>query len=241
MTKIGIFLVLLQYYLRFGVNGKFFHTRPCEAKSPGCLAKHIQAAMPAFTRGYDYGLNPLDPYPMNNFEVLLAGGLLMRINEGQARGLRKCTVDFARMVDDTLETQFHCNISFRGKYKSTGHLLMFSFNGDGDAKVKCMNLKIHNIMKLGTREDPSGRKFFVMKNSTTTHSYEGRVSYSLTNLLKGNPLAGKAVLQFMNDNWRIVAEEFGDPFVQYGVSMFIANVERLFDVVPQDRLVNADF
>ncbi|XP_013190885.2 uncharacterized protein LOC106135195 [Amyelois transitella] len=241
MSKIIISLAMLQV-LSSCVNAKFFDNRPCEDKSANCLATHIQAAMPVFTKGsYEYGLDILDPYSMENFEVLLAGGPQIHIKRGHAKGLRKCVVDYARMVDDTLETQFHCNISFRGKYKSTGRLLMFSFDGDGDALVKCMNLKIHNIMTLGTREDANGRKFYVMKNSTTDHSYDGRVTYSLTNLLKGSPLAGKAVLQFMNENWRVVAEEFGDPFVQFGVSKFVTNVERLLNVVPKDQLLEANF
>lgn len=50
-------------------------------------------------------------------------------------------------------------------------------------------------------------------------------------------ISGKTVLQFLNDNWKTVAEEFGKPIVDYAVDLAIRTIEKFFDKVPYNELV----
>ncbi|XP_021185621.3 circadian clock-controlled protein daywake [Helicoverpa armigera] len=211
--------------------------RPCRDMSPECLKQSLQKALPAFANGIpELGIEALDPYILKELSLNLPGGIDIAFSHGYAKGLKKCIVDFARYDEDTFEAQLHCNLTIKGKYKSSGRLLVFPIDGDGESTIKCNNIKLHAVLKLGTQVKTDGQSYLYVKSSTFDHSYDGRVSYSMTNLFKGSPEISNAVLEFMNSNWRMVAEEFGTPMVDYGVNSVLKNIRRLFEVVPIDEL-----
>lgn len=50
--------------------------------------------------------------------------------------------------------------------------------------------------------------------------------------------SGNTVLQFLNENWRIVTEEFGQPVVDYALNVTVSTAKKFFDAVPYDELLN---
>ncbi|XP_075975630.1 protein takeout-like [Anticarsia gemmatalis] len=211
------------------------YQRPCRDLSPECLKNTLQSVIPIFASGsQDLGLEPLDPYKLERLNLTLSG-ITIHFSQGYAKGLKTCVVDFARLEDNILETQLHCNLTIRGKYRSSGSLLMFPIDGDGISTITCDNLKLHSILKFGSKEK-NGRTYVEVESSVVNHAYDGRVKYDMTNLFKGNPGMSRAVLNFMNRNWRMVAEEFGTPIVDYGVKSIMKNVRRFFNVLSLDEL-----
>lgn len=53
------------------------------------------------------------------------------------------------------------------------------------------NLRIHSVLKLGSKVLSDGLKHLEIKNANITHSYDGRVTYSMTNLFRRNPEVSK--------------------------------------------------
>lgn len=49
---------------------------------------------------------------------------------------------------------------------------------------------------------------------------------------------GKTVLEFLNENWRVVTEEFGQPVVDYAINVTVHTTKKFFDAVPYDELLN---
>lgn len=49
---------------------------------------------------------------------------------------------------------------------------------------------------------------------------------------------GETVLNFLNENWKTVAEEFGKPIVDYSVNLAITTIEKFFLAVPYEELIN---
>lgn len=49
--------------------------------------------------------------------------------------------------------------------------------------------------------------------------------------------AGNTVLQFLNENWRTVTEEFGKPVVDYAMNVTVATAKKFFQAVPYDELL----
>lgn len=49
------------------------------------------------------------------------------------------------------------------------------------------------------------------------------------------------VLEFMNRNWRMVAEEFGKPVVDYGVAAILKNIKLLLKSIPEKELTPVPF
>lgn len=52
---------------------------------------------------------------------------------------------------------------------------------------------------------------------------------------------GEMVLEFMNRNWRMVAEEFGKPVVDYGVAAILRNIKLLLKNIPEKELTPVPF
>ncbi|KAM3964991.1 circadian clock-controlled protein daywake, partial [Aphomia sociella] len=216
--------------------------RPCNDKSPECLKATIQSVLPRFMTGVpEYGVISMDPFLIENLDLNFPGNLKGHMKNGWAKGLKKCVVDSASLVGDVMDTVIHCNLTIKGKYKTSGRLLLFVVNGEGDSTVKCVNLKIHNKMKLGYKVNPDGQKYLTIRETKTDHSYDGRVTYDMKNLFSGSPETTKIVLAFMNENWQMVAEEFGDPIIDVGVSAVLRNIKNFFNNVPYYQLLYADF
>lgn len=51
-----------------------------------------------------------------------------------------------------------------------------------------------------------------------------------------NIFSGEAVLQFLNQNWKQVAEEFGKPLVDRLVNIVYNIVKKFFEAVPKEEL-----
>ncbi|KAJ8716547.1 hypothetical protein PYW07_003174 [Mythimna separata] len=212
------------------------YRRPCKDMTPECLKESMQAALPVVAHGVpELGLDSLDPYILKHLNLKLPGGININFSDGYAKGLKHCVVDFARFEENTFETQLHCNLTIKGNYKSSGRLLVFPIDGDGESTIKCNNIKLHSILKLGSKLKSDGQRYLEIKSSNIDHSYDGRVSFSMTNLFKGSPAISDAVLNFMNSNWKMVAEEFGTPMVEYGVNSVLKNVRRLFEVLSIEK------
>ncbi|XP_047990312.1 uncharacterized protein LOC125229503 [Leguminivora glycinivorella] len=210
----------------------------CKDTSTDCLKESLQASLPGFLRGSpELGIETMDPFQVNNLNLTLPGGLIISFNQGVATGFRKCIIDKARMRKDILDIQLHCNLTIRGKYISTGRLLMFPIDGHGDSLIKCKNIRLDALVKLGSKTQNS-EKYLEVKNLKVNHKFQGRVSYQMTNLFKGSPEMSKLVLEFMNRNWKLVAEEFGKPIVDFGVGSIMSSVNQLFRVVPANDLLS---
>lgn len=51
-------------------------------------------------------------------------------------------------------------------------------------------------------------------------------------------LTGNTVLQFLNDNWKTVADEFGKPIMDYAVELAVKTIEIFLQAVPYEELIN---
>ncbi|XP_048485068.1 uncharacterized protein LOC105384410 [Plutella xylostella] len=216
----------------------FIHS--CPVATPACLKRALQAAIPGFVRGVpDLGIDPLDPFKVDRLALTLPGGINVTILHGVTTGFGKCKVISADMRNNNVEVKVRCNVVVTGKYQSSGRLLIFPIDGEGDAVIKCKNLDISVSMKLGAAAARGGREYLQLKSYKSRHQYSGAVTYHMTNLIRNSPDISARVVQFMNSNWRMIAEEFGDPVVQFGVDSIMSNVRRLLSRVPREMVVSA--
>ncbi|CAG9787830.1 unnamed protein product [Diatraea saccharalis] len=213
--------------------------RPCNTTEPACLIKATRDAIPEFSKGLpELGVPALDPFVIDQLPIQLPG-IKVTFHEGKATGLRKCEV---RNVEAFLEKnifnlEVKCNITIKGKYTAVGRLLLFPINGEGDSKIKIINSIIALNIKTKYYKDSEGRDHFGIKSYKYTFDYGERIIYTINNLFKGNPELSNTVLQFLNENWRIVTEEFGQPVVDYALNVTISTAKKFFDAVPIDELL----
>lgn len=181
----------------------------------------------------------MDPFVIDNLPIQLPG-IKVTFYDGKATGLRKCEVlnVEALLEKNIFNLDVKCNITIKGKYTAVGRLLLFPINGEGDSKIKIINSGISLTIKTKYYKDADGRDHFGIKNFKYTFDYGERIIYTINNLFKGNPELSNTVLQFLNENWRIVTEEFGQPVVDYALNVTINTARKFFDAVPYDELLH---
>ncbi|CAG5028603.1 unnamed protein product [Parnassius apollo] len=215
----------------------FIH--PCNNTEPACLIKATQDAIPEFTKGLpQIGVPSLDPFIIDELPIQLPG-IKVTFIDGKVTGLRKCEVlnVEAHLEKNVFVLEVRCNITIKGKYTAVGRLLLFSINGEGDAKIKIVNSIIKMNIKTKYFKDAEGRDHFGIKSYRYAFDYGERIHYTISNLFKGNPEISNTVLRFLNENWRVVTEEFGQPVVDYAMNVTIETAHKFFDAVPYDELL----
>ncbi|XP_059049935.1 circadian clock-controlled protein daywake-like isoform X1 [Achroia grisella] len=213
---------------------------PCNDTSKECLVKSTQYAIPEFVNGIpNLNVPVLDPFVIDKLAIPL-NGLKVTFYKGKVSGFRKCIVDnvISELEKRHFVLQFHCNLTIKGQYDAVGRILLFPINGEGDAKVKLTNLRMTVDINTKYTKDKEGRNHFALKNYKYTFDYGDRVTFDLQNLFKGSKELSDTVLQFLNENWKLVAEEFGKPIVDYAVDLAIRTIEKFFIAVPYEELIN---
>ncbi|XP_037969175.2 circadian clock-controlled protein daywake [Plutella xylostella] len=234
-----LFLVLALCHSAYGkLVPDFIH--PCNATTRECLVRSTQDAIPDFVRGMpDLGVPSLDPFVIEKLAIPLTG-LKVTFYQGKVSGFRKCIVDnvISELEKRHFVLEFHCNLTIRGQYTAVGRILLFPINGEGDAKVKLTNLRMKVDLNTKYYKDDNGLDHFGIKDYKYSFDYGDRVSFDLKNLFKESKELSSTVLEFLNQNWRTVAEEFGKPIVDYAVELAIRTIEKFFIAVPYHELIN---
>ncbi|CAH1636540.1 unnamed protein product [Spodoptera littoralis] len=208
----------------------------CPGLKSDCLKKVVQETLPLFAKGIpELGVAPIDPLKQEELKLLLPGGFKVEFRNGTATGLKKCTIDSVVYRNSEANMKMHCDLSVKGKYKASGRILIVSINGDGDAKIKIKNVALDAKIKFQdvTR---NGVVYHEVKTLKIDQNYGDKITFSLTNLFEGNPQLSEAVLQFLNQNWRQVSEEFGKPLVDKVVDLVSSIVKKFFEAVPKEEL-----
>ncbi|XP_004932671.1 protein takeout [Bombyx mori] len=216
----------------------FIH--PCNDTTPACLIQATKDAIPEFSKGLPHlGVPSLDPFIIEELPIQLPG-IKVTFYGGKATGLRNCEVlnVEAYLEKNVFKIEVRCNITIKGKYTAVGRLLLFPINGEGDSKIKIVNSVIKLNIHTKYYKDSNGRDHFGIKNYKFSFDYGERIHYTITNLFKGNPELSNTVLQFLNENWRVVTEEFGQPVVDYALNVTVNTAKKFFDAVPYDELLN---
>ncbi|XP_026733886.1 circadian clock-controlled protein-like [Trichoplusia ni] len=212
------------------------YIKTCPGLKSDCLKKTIEDTLPHFAKGIpELGIAPIDPLAEDHVKLILPGGFKVELHNGTMTGLRKCDIESVSYANNEANMLMHCNLTIKGVYKASGRILIVSINGDGDAKIKIKKLKLVAKIKFQDKER-DGVIYHEAKDLKIEHEYGDKVIFSLTNLFQGNPELSEAVLQFLNQNWKQIAEEFGQPLVDRLVSIVSKIITKFFTVVPKDEL-----
>ncbi|XP_063534753.1 circadian clock-controlled protein daywake-like [Cydia strobilella] len=233
------FLCIAGFFIKYGLTRltpDFIH--PCKVDDRACLIQSTIDAIPYFTKGIpELGIPTLDPFYVEIVAIPLAG-LNISFFKSNIFGFRKAVIDNveSNFAKRKLVIELHSNVTSKGGYEATGRILTFPINGEGDAKITITNLKLKVMMNLDTMSDDKGVNHLFIKNYKNNIDFGGKVHYNLTNLFKNNPELSRAMLQLLNENWKLVAEEFGKPIVAYATELILRAIDKFFLAVPYEEL-----
>ncbi|XP_061714319.1 circadian clock-controlled protein daywake-like [Cydia pomonella] len=234
------FFSLAGFFVEYGftrLTPEFIH--PCTVDNRTCLIQSTIYAIPYFTKGMpELGVPPLDPFYIERLTIPLAG---MKISflKGNVFGFRKSVIDnvesnFARRK---FAIELHSNVTLNGGYEATGKILNFPINQEGEAKIKITNFKMIVMMNLDIMTDDKGVNHLFIKNYKYNVGYGDKVHYNFTNLFKSHPELSRTLHQLLNEHWKLVAEEFGKPIVDYATELAVRTIEKFFLAVPYEELI----
>ncbi|XP_072932364.1 protein takeout-like [Epargyreus clarus] len=235
--KIIILTVFISTFCRLSAKVAPDYIHICPGLKSDCLKDNIQKTIPHFVKGVpNLGLIATDPLQVDYLKLDLPGDLKIEFFNGNITGVRKCIVDSVKYEDYTADLTVNCELVVKGKYKARGKILLFTIDGDGDAKIKIKSM-IVNTKLFFEDKVRQGVTYHEIKNIKWTSRFGDKVSFVFTNLFKGNPELSQTILTFLNENWEQVVDEFGKPMVNEALKLTLNVVKKFFKKIPKNELI----
>ncbi|CAH1636530.1 unnamed protein product [Spodoptera littoralis] len=189
----------------------------CQLSDPECLKKTAQTFVETFTSGIpEVGSEVLEPVHIDVIKIDLSG-LKLTVRDADVKGLKKSVIDKLKVdtAKKVIELTYHvAPIVLKGKYKAGGMLLILPISGDGDVTIKIKNLAITLTMPYDIVKNEQGKDVIELKSYKYTYENNENTHFKLTNLFNGNKQLSDAMLTFMNENWKAISQEFGNPMLE---------------------------
>uniref|UniRef100_A0A0K8TVA7 Takeout Protein n=1 Tax=Epiphyas postvittana TaxID=65032 RepID=A0A0K8TVA7_EPIPO len=211
----------------------------CKSSDSDCLRTAAQAMTAVFADGIPaLGTEPLDVMHVDSIKVDLAG-LKLNMTNTDITGLRNAVIDKIRvdMAKKQLLVVFHTDVSLKGQYKASGRLLILPISGDGDVAVDLKNYQLEMTIPFTIVKNKEGKQMIDVKEFKTKFDVRDNGHYVLTNLFNGNKILGDAMLKFMNDNWKILSQEFGGALLVKPNKKIFHAIKKYLQSKPLDEIV----
>ncbi|KAL0880084.1 hypothetical protein ABMA27_002576 [Loxostege sticticalis] len=200
----------------------------CEKTDSQCLKSTAQETVPALVAGIpDIGAAALDPIILDKVKIDLAG-LKLLITNAAVKGLKKSVIEKIN-VDRTkkvLELKYVADIVLKSKYKASGRLLILPISGDGDLTLKLKKIQVDVSMPFEYSKNTDGQTILDLKSFSFKYDVKENAHFHLTNLFNGNKELSDAMLTFMNNNWKVLTEEFGAPLLQASHKVIFDSIKK---------------
>ncbi|XP_026331417.1 protein takeout-like [Hyposmocoma kahamanoa] len=218
----------------------FIH--PCAELTDECFTKATLDALPGIVKGIpEAGIPSLDPLLLDrNISMNLPGNLKMTFHNGKLIGLSTCVPDkvSSRREKRTFIFELHCNFTIKGHYSLQGRLLLFNLDTDGNAKIKIWNQRIRLEVLEKVVKNDKGDGHYKINSYKYKADYGTDLKLNLTNLFRGSAEISANVLQVLNSNSQLVAQEFGGPILDYAIDYAMNVTQRFFDTYTYDQLTH---
>lgn len=153
-------------------------------------------------------------------------------------GISKHTVNELRLEPSKLK--FILSLTFpklhmESDYSIKGKIMMMPLLGDGHCKVDLVNITMRTEL-IGQEYKKNGANF--LKINTVKVKYElSDVHIHLDNLFNGDKALGDRMNEFLNENWKALAEEVRPLMTKALVDILRASVDKLFASFSYDDLL----
>ncbi|XP_072933512.1 protein takeout-like [Epargyreus clarus] len=241
----------MKYVLAFVTVCVCFHTtfqllplpdfiHPCGELTDECFTKATLDAIPGVVKGIPAANIPaLDPLNLEkNISMDLPGNVKMTFHNGKLSGLSTCIPDKVSSRRDirTFIFELHCNFTIKGQYSILGRILLFNLDTDGSAKIKIKNQKIRLEVKEKVVKDDKGEGHYKINSYKYNADYGSDLKLNLTNLFRGSKEISDNILDVLNSNSQLVAQEFGGPILDYAIGYAMNMTQRFFSAYTYDQL-----
>ncbi|XP_013192557.1 circadian clock-controlled protein daywake [Amyelois transitella] len=206
----------------------------CSLEDSNCLRKEFQNGVPTFFDGIpEANIDVLDVMDMDDVKFDLSG-LQFTLKEGKLKGLKGMVI---KSVDwntkkNKISINFVANCTVKGHYTAAGRVLILPISGDGQMKLKLRDIDVRLYIDYDLKKTADGKERVAPKKLHFDFEVMGNAHFTLTNLFNGNKELSEAMHAFLNDNWKQVSAEFGQPMLAVAAKKIYKNVEKYFEQNP---------
>ncbi|KAH8294841.1 hypothetical protein KR018_003528 [Drosophila ironensis] len=153
-------------------------------------------------------------------------------------GISNHTVNDLRLQPSKLK--FILSLTFpklhmESDYSIKGKIMMMPLLGDGHCVVELKNIKLQTEL-VGQEYKKNGANYLKIKNVEVQYQLSD-VNINLGNLFNGDKALGERMNQFLNENWKALAEEVRPLMTKALVDILRASVDKLFSAFSYDELL----
>ncbi|XP_063529604.1 uncharacterized protein LOC134740878 [Cydia strobilella] len=233
--------VCLQCSLQLIPLPDFIH--PCSELSDECFTQATLDAIPGLVKGIpEANIPSLDPlYLDKNISMNLPGNVKMTFHNGRLIGLSTCVPLKVSSRRETRKFIFdiRCNFTIKGHYSLQGRILLFNLDTDGNAKIKIWNQRIRlEVLEKVVMDKTTGEGHYKINSYKYKADYGTDLKLNLTNLFRGSAEISANILQVLNQNSQLVAQEFGAPILEYAIDYAMNVTQRFFSAYTYQQISN---
>ncbi|KAH8382984.1 hypothetical protein KR009_006157 [Drosophila setifemur] len=153
-------------------------------------------------------------------------------------GISRHTVNELRLEPSKLKFIFSMTfpkLHMESDYSIKGKIMMMPLLGDGNCKVDLTNITMKTEL-IGQEYMKDGANFLKIKDVIVKYELSD-VHIHLNNLFNGDKALGDRMNQFLNENWKALAEEVRPLMSKALVDILRASVDKLFAAFSYDDLL----
>ncbi|XP_038214280.1 uncharacterized protein LOC119834069 [Zerene cesonia] len=212
----------------------------CRFWDSGCLARQIQINVPSLISGIkELGAEVLDPMRIDYSRIDIAG-LKMDISNAIVRGYGAAVVDRASVdpISRELYLVYHTDLTMDSQYNAEGSVLGLPISGDGNMRVVAKNVQIEALLPFDIVNDARGRAVIELKGIQYRLNFKDNVRFDLSNLFYGNKGLSDAMHQYVNSNWKAVADTYSRPIFDIAQDKLFKVLRSYLLTQPLDNIFN---
>ncbi|KAH8420923.1 hypothetical protein KR222_009836, partial [Zaprionus bogoriensis] len=121
------------------------------------------------------------------------------------------------------------------EYSIKGKIMMMPLLGDGNCKLELMNISMQTEL-YGQEYSKNGASYLKIKDIKVKYDLSN-VHIQLDNLFNGDKALGQRMNDFLNENWKSLADEVRPLMNKALVDILRASIDKLFDAFSYDELL----
>ncbi|KAJ8716584.1 hypothetical protein PYW07_003211 [Mythimna separata] len=247
--KISLFLVCTVFV--FCQSAYVDTLTKCKIDDAECGKDLIQSIIKELAKNgmEELGIPPLDPMDLKNMSTSAIDIIDVSILEGTAKGAKDCIVNrFETDIEaEKVFMEMTCDFTIKGRYKMYSNSPLIksfiggdSLSGEGNGKIKIEKLKVKVEFNFHIQKR-DGELYLKLSADHNKYSVDiKKMQFFADKLYIGKQESSKLVTGLLNENWRMLMNSFGKPYMDKALDQILSFLNKFFETVPVNKFISSD-
>uniref|UniRef100_A0A6P7GLY0 Uncharacterized protein LOC114338384 n=1 Tax=Diabrotica virgifera virgifera TaxID=50390 RepID=A0A6P7GLY0_DIAVI len=207
-------------------------------KTAECVERNIKNLMPMLAKGIpELAVPPLGPLHLPSAEIAASAGFSATLKDVKLYHLDNLIVHNIFMNFDTKQWGVDAtfpSLGIESDYKMNGKLLVFELNGEGKTRGNMTNIRA-NLTVFFDYITVNGKEHLQIKDTKQKLEIE-KGSFVFDDLFPGNEELTERATKILNENYRVLLDEFTPVFEKLLSSLCVSVLKNLYKKYPSEVL-----